>query len=108
MLVGEVRPGPAGAGSAWKLSGGSQFSSGVTNVSKKCHVLRAIRRSRVNCSTLNSGAGCSTGRLIHHALQGAVSQRTKNGMVISRYGGWMTPNETALANAITGANHIAA
>src|SRR5207237_9780365 len=105
MLVGEVRAATAVAGSSWKLSGGSQFSSAVTKVSKKCQVLRAIRRSRVNWSALNSGAGCSMGRLIHHAIQGAASQRTKNGTVTIRCAGCMTPKETALASAIAGANH---
>src|SRR6266487_3853113 len=108
MLVGEVRAATAGVGSSWKLSGGSQFSSAVTKVSKKCQVLRAMRRSRVNCSTLSSGVGCSIGKLIHHAIHGAASQRTKNGTVTIRCAGCMTPKETAPPSAIAGANHIAA
>src|SRR5437762_2788611 len=108
MLVGDVRAATVGAGSSWKLSGGSQFSSAVAKVSKKCQVLRAMRRSRVNCSTLSSGVGCSIGKLIHDAIHGAASQRTKQGTVTLRCAGCMTPKETALANAIAGANHIAA
>ena len=45
MLVGEVRCAIAGFGSSWKLSGGSMWSSAVTNVSKKRQVRRAISRS---------------------------------------------------------------
>src|SRR5205807_7444904 len=93
MLVGEVRAATVGVGSSWKLSGGSQFSSAVTKVSKKCQVLRAMRRSRVNCSTLSSGVGCSMGRLIHHAIQGAVSQRAKNGRATIHRAGCMRPKE---------------
>ena len=38
MLVGEVRCATTGFGSSWKLSGGSAWSSGATNVSKKRQV----------------------------------------------------------------------
>src|SRR5256886_7910673 len=108
MLVGEVRAATEGAGSSWKLSGGSQFSSAVTKVSKKCQVLRAIRRSRVSWSALNSGAGCSRGRLIHHAIQGAASQRAKNGRATTQYAGCMTPKKTSPASAIGRAKHVSA
>ncbi len=45
MLVGDVRWATTGSGSSWKLSGGSAWSSGPTNVSKNRHVRRAMRRS---------------------------------------------------------------
>ena len=46
MLVGEVREAIAGAGYSWKLSGGSQLSSGPTNSAKKRQVRRAdVRRN---------------------------------------------------------------
>src|ERR1051325_4144275 len=41
ILVGDVRCAIIGEGFSWKLSGGNQFSSSVTNCSKKDHVLRA-------------------------------------------------------------------
>ena len=44
-MVGEVRWARTGAGSSWKLSGGSMLSLGVTKVSKKRQVRRAISRS---------------------------------------------------------------
>ena len=43
-LVGEVRWASAGAGSSWKLSGGSMWSAAVTKVSKNRQVRRAISR----------------------------------------------------------------
>src|SRR5205814_6212495 len=106
MLVGEVRAARAGPGSSWKLSGGSQFSSAVTKVSKKCQVLRAMRRSRVNCSALSSGAGRSIGILIHRAIQGAASQRAKNGRATIQRAGCMRLKETTPPSAIAGPNHI--
>ncbi|MNZ64940.1 hypothetical protein D3C78_831200 [compost metagenome] len=45
MLVGDVRCATTGFGCCWKLSGGRWFSSGVTKVSKKRQVCRAISRS---------------------------------------------------------------
>ena len=45
MFVGEVRCATTGPGSSWKLSGGSPWSSGPTNVSKNRQVRRAVRRS---------------------------------------------------------------
>src|SRR5207249_2762198 len=107
MFVGEVRAATVVVGSSWKLSGGSQFSSAVTKVSKKCQVLRAMRWSKVSCSRLSSGAGCSMGRLIHHAIQGATSQRTKNGRATIHRAGCTRPKEIAPPSAIAGANHIA-
>ena len=44
ILVGEVRWASTGAGSSWKLSGGSMWSAAVTKVSKNRQVRRAISR----------------------------------------------------------------
>ena len=45
-LVGRRCPvGDPASGISWKLSGGSQWSSSPTKVSKKCQVLRAMRRA---------------------------------------------------------------
>ena len=79
MFVGEVREAIVGAGTSWKLSGGSQFSCAVTKVSKKCHVLRAVRLRKVNCSAVKSGVADSMGWLIHQAIHGAASQRPRIG-----------------------------
>jgi hypothetical protein len=46
MLVGDVRWATTGFGASWKLSGGSMWSSGVTNVSKKRQVRRATELYR--------------------------------------------------------------
>ena len=77
MLVGEVRAATPVGGSSWKLSGGSQFSSAVTKVSKKCQVLRAMRRRKTSCSAVNSGAAGSIGWLIHQAIHGAANHETE-------------------------------
>src|SRR5258706_12829994 len=58
MLVGEVRWATTGRGSSWKLSGGSQLSSAVTNVSKK----RQLRRAAVRMICRSSAVSCSGGR----------------------------------------------
>ena len=47
MFVGEVREAMPEAGYSWKLSGGSQLSSGLTNFAKKRHVRRAAPRKNV-------------------------------------------------------------
>ncbi len=44
MFVGEVREAMTGAGYSWKLSGGSQLSSGPTKSAKKRQVRRADAR----------------------------------------------------------------
>ena len=80
MLVGDVRCATVGAGASWKLSGGSQLSSGVTKVSKYRHVRRAVRRrawaSASEIAARLSGAG---GRLIHRATAGEISQSATMG-----------------------------
>src|SRR4029077_18559904 len=60
---------------SWKLSGGKAWSSGVTKVSKKRQVRRAVRRSS-RASSADIGAACSGagGRLIQRATAGAAAQ----------------------------------
>ena len=72
MLVGEVRCATTGFGSSWKLSGGSMLSAGVTKVSKKRQVRRAIRRrSRVSGSDIARRRATAGRRLDHSASAGA-------------------------------------
>src|SRR4051812_33483149 len=74
MLVGLVRGATMSDGCSWILSGGSQFSVAVTNVSKNRHVRRdSFLR---NCCCLSeSRTGCATnGRLNHHAISGDRAQ----------------------------------
>src|SRR5690606_26587297 len=80
MLVGEVRRATTGLGVSWKLSGGSMWSSAVTNVSKNRQVRRAVYRKEaaVVAETRSSGAS-ARGRLTHHAHAGADSQSTAKG-----------------------------
>ena len=85
MLVGEVRWATTGRGSSWKLSGGSQLSSAVTNVSKKRQLRRAAvrmicRSSPVSCS----GGRVTIGRLIKRATAGERAQRTANAAATAR------------------------
>src|SRR5271170_6881598 len=49
MLVGLVREPMAPAGCSWKLSGGSQFSSDVTNTSKNLQVRRDSFPRKTRC-----------------------------------------------------------
>ena len=64
MFVGDVRRASFGpTSSSWKLSGGSQPSEAVTNVSKYLHVLRAAlesTRGHVRSAAVHAGP---TGRL---------------------------------------------
>src|SRR6266545_367764 len=53
MLVGEVRCATTATGCSWKLSGGSQLSSGPTYSSKNAQVFRDTLRRKVVCSTLS-------------------------------------------------------
>ena len=58
MFVGLVRDAMIGAGYSWKLSGGSQFSSAVTKVSKNRQVRResCSRNARCTAERLTGGA----------------------------------------------------
>src|SRR4030095_8491341 len=102
MLVGEVRAATVGVGSSWKLSGGSQFSSAVTKVSKKCQVLRAVRRRNCSCTSLNSGGDTSIGRLIGQASHGAANQATSRGRAKGRWAGCITLMAAPLVRATAG------
>ena len=83
MLVGDVRWATTGAGSSWKLSGGSSCSCAVTNVSKKCHARRAVsRRARASASEIGEVPAPRTGRLAHRATAGESIHRIRNGAAI--------------------------
>ena len=73
MFVGDVRGATMGAGVSWKLSGGSQFSPALTNVSKKRHVWRAVLRRKRSCSSFNSSTRGLIGWLMVHASHGATT-----------------------------------
>ena len=74
MLVGDVRDAMIGVGISWKLSGGSQCSSAVTNTSKKCQVLRAVPRRKPSCERESVGMAGPMGRLTHQAIHGEANQ----------------------------------
>src|SRR5215213_18149 len=78
MFVGDVRCATTGAGSSWKLSGGSQLSSAPTNVSKKRHVRRAITRANAVSSSLNRFRSAGRGLLAQYATSGERSQTTES------------------------------
>src|SRR4029077_19092418 len=85
MLVGEVRWATTGRGSSWKLSGGSQLSSAVTNVSKKRQLRRAAVRMICRSSAVSfSGGRVRIGRLIKRATAGERAQRTANAAATAR------------------------
>ena len=78
MLVGDVRWATTGCGSSWKLSGGSQWSSGPTNLSKNRHVRRAIRRSAMASAADSWRPADSARRLLtDRAIAGDSSQRPR-------------------------------
>src|SRR6266481_1352719 len=106
MLVGEVRAATVGVGISWKLSGGSQISKEDTKVSKKCQVLRAVRPRKASCSAVNSGAGASSGLLIHQAIHGAASQTQRIGEARASSAGRVQTRKPALARATAGAIHM--
>src|SRR3954462_9834132 len=80
MLVGDVRWATTGAGSSWKLSGGSQLSAAPTNVSKNSHVRRAVRRSdSISAGDSSAEATTDTGGLPPRANKGETSHSARNG-----------------------------
>src|SRR6058998_3215522 len=79
MFVGEVREAITGVGYSWKLSGGSQLSSGATNSAKYLQLRRASVRRNTRCSDVRSGMRRRSGVLIHQAIAGASNQGTRNG-----------------------------
>ena len=70
-----------GVGSSWKLSGGNMWSAGVTKVSKKRHVRRAIsRKARASPSRhLQMAARRDGDRLAQRAIAGEAIQSAANG-----------------------------
>src|SRR5665213_702562 len=83
MLVGDVRRATTGAGSSWKLSGGSMFSAGVTNVSKNLQVRLATMRNTVASASgmavrpraagVKLDRSAISGETIHSAAKGSTS-----------------------------------
>ncbi len=80
MFVGDVRCATTGLGVSWKLSGGKAWSSGPTNVAKKRHVRRAIRR-RARASAAESGwvGSVLRGTLIQRATAGDSGPQQQKG-----------------------------
>ncbi len=68
MLVGLVREATTSAGCSWKLSGGSQFSSPVTKVSKNRQVCRDSLWRKRRCRCERWTAGGASVRLSHQAI----------------------------------------
>src|ERR1700755_75527 len=85
MLVGDVLCAITGTGYCWRLSGGSQLSSAVTRFSKNDHVFRESSLRYFNCSSF-SFPFCTAycGRLIRHAVSGAVVHAITNAIAQTR------------------------
>ncbi len=107
MLVGEVRCATTATGCSWKLSGGSQLSSGPTYSSKKPQVFRDTLRRKVVCSTLSRAGRRRRGRLSHQALAGAAAQSASSGPATPSADGRPTARPTASTPAAAGALQIA-
>ena len=107
MLVGDVRCATTGRGSSWKLSGGSELSSCVTNVSKKRQLFRAVARMRCRSSPLScSGCPVTAGRLIQRATAGERHQRTANVAAMGRISPVENTATVPATSASTRAPHI--
>ena len=79
-MVGEVRCATTGAGSSWKLSGGSMWSSGVTKVSKKRQVRRAVSRKALRVGRRQRRLPATRGgRLAQRATAGEAATAAANG-----------------------------
>src|SRR5580765_4094771 len=98
MLVGEVRCARTPTGSSWKLSGGSQWSSGPTKVSKKLQVRRAAARRKRVCSEVSRASRRASGRLAHHAMAGEKSHSSRIGDAENQ--------SAATVSAVAGPIHI--
>src|SRR3972149_5147535 len=106
MLLGEVRRASAAAGLSWKLSGGSQWSSGPTKVSKKAQVLRETRRRNAVCSGESLACGRASDRLSHHASSGDASHRSRIGAAAASAPGRECSRYGVVAMDKNGAIHI--
>src|SRR5688572_32270495 len=106
MLVGDVRCATLGTGSAWKLSGGSQLSSGPTKVSKYAHVRRASPRRKTSWLGFRRGSRRASGRLNHQVMPGADNHRASTGAAHANAAGRDTASPTRVAVATAGTTHI--
>ena len=79
MLVGEVRCATTAVGCSWKLSGGNQFDSALTNCSKKSHVFRADLWRNKFCASERSDFFSVSFLLKRHAIAGAPSHNKSIG-----------------------------
>ena len=105
MLVGEVRCATF-TGCSCTLSGGSQWSSGPTYVSKYAHVFRASLRRKFVWSTVSLALRRASGRLIHQAIAGDAPHSNKIGPAIDSTAGSVSERPTQVATAIAGATPI--
>src|SRR4051794_25722817 len=106
MLVGDVRWATTGFGSSWKLSGGSQWSVGPTNVSKKLQVWRATRRSSFVSAGASGTSAVGGDWLTQYPTSGARNQASRNGAATGRAAGFTSPTISASAMAPAGDGHM--
>src|SRR5476649_889155 len=106
MLVGDVRWATVVTGCSCQLSGGSQWSSGPTKVSKNAHVLRARPRRKSAWSIVSRASRRASGRLTHHAMPGEMNHRKITGAACANADGSDSATRIAAAVAMTGAIHI--
>ncbi len=106
IFVGLVRGATTAAGCSWKLSGGSQFSWAVTNVSKYRHVRRDSLDKNARCSSDNCAGAAVNDRLSHHAIPGDTSHSPSSGPAIGKIPGRHTASNTITPAPINGAIHM--
>src|SRR5688572_1783078 len=106
MLVGDVRCATLGTGSSWKLSGGSQLSSGPTKVSKYAHVRRARPRRKTSWLGFRRGSRRASGLLSHHVMPGDNNHSRRTGAAHTSAAGLEPASPARVAVATAGATHI--
>src|SRR4029077_3053538 len=106
MLVGDVRCAIVTVVCSCTLSGGSQWSSGPTYISKYAHVRRASLRRKCVCSIVNFALRRASGRLIHQAIAGEAAQSNNIGPAIASAAGLVADRPTHVSAAMTGAIHM--
>ena len=99
-FVGDVRCATTEVGSSWKLSGGSAWSAGPTNVAKNRHVRRAIsRRARASPGDSALARSGRRGKLIQRAARGDAAQSSRNGSAMGQASGRLHATAAAAAAA---------
>ena len=106
MLVGDVRCATTRPSDSCTLSGGSQWSSAVTNVSKNCQVLRATRRRWARSRSSSSTARGRSARLSQKAIAGETIHNSNGDAAAGSAAGRTASVSISRPQAIAGLAHM--